>query len=144
MITIRRILCPTDFSEFSSRALAHALPLAKWYEATIAALHVYNFVAPPPTKMPTLAIRPHLSSEIRKERLRALIPEGAREWCRPEAVVASGRAYRGIVNVADERRADLIVMGVTGRGQMNRMLFGSTTTHVVHEATCPVLTIRTV
>lgn len=298
MITIQRILCPTDFSEFPSRALAHALPLAKWYEATIAALHVYNFVAPPPTKLPTVTNRPRLSAEIREEilhelrdftepartagvlvehlvvegdpvdgilneagradllvlgthgrrgferlmlgsvaervlrkspcpvltvprrapgsppgdspafkhivcpidfsdesqraldfalslakeadsalsllhvvevlpeieppdhagfdvkaygeilrriardRLKALIPKGAREWCRPEAVVASGKAYRGIVKVAEERRADLIVIGVTGRGQVNRMLFGSTTAQVVREATCPVLTIR--
>jgi nucleotide-binding universal stress UspA family protein len=35
MIQIRRILCPTDFSEASRRALEHAVAVASWYEAEI-------------------------------------------------------------------------------------------------------------
>jgi nucleotide-binding universal stress UspA family protein len=38
--------------------------------------------------------------------------------------------------------SDLIVIGVQGRGAVNLMVFGSTTHHVVREATCPVLTLR--
>ena len=37
---------------------------------------------------------------------------------------------------------DLIVMGVHGRNALDMMVFGSTTNHVVRQATCPVLTIR--
>ena len=36
----------------------------------------------------------------------------------------------------------LIVMGVQGSGAANLMAFGSTTQHVVRQATCPVLTLR--
>jgi nucleotide-binding universal stress UspA family protein len=45
--------------------------------------------------------------------------------------------------VAAEERADLIVMGVHGRNVLDMMLFGSTTSHVVRRATCPVMTLRT-
>ena len=39
-VTIQRILCPVDFSDFSRRALDHALALARWYEARVEVLHV--------------------------------------------------------------------------------------------------------
>ena len=38
--------------------------------------------------------------------------------------------------------ADLIVMGAHTAGALGRMLFGSTTSHVVRRATCPVLVIH--
>jgi hypothetical protein len=44
MIQIRRILCPTDFSDFSRRALEHAVALARWYDADLTLLHVLPFV----------------------------------------------------------------------------------------------------
>src|SRR5262245_59908687 len=44
MIQIRRILCPIDFSDFSRRAVEHAITLAKWYESTITLVHVCTVV----------------------------------------------------------------------------------------------------
>jgi nucleotide-binding universal stress UspA family protein len=55
-----------------------------------------------------------------------------------------GRAYKEILRVAQDQFADLIVMGVQGRGAVDLMFFGSTTNHVVRQAACPVLTIRAV
>jgi nucleotide-binding universal stress UspA family protein len=46
-----------------------------------------------------------------------------------------------IERVALEVGADLIVMGVRGRGAVDLMLFGSTTRHVLREAGLPVLTV---
>src|SRR6186713_3311333 len=42
MIEIRRILCPVDFSDYSRRALDHAIAIARWYESTVTALHVFS------------------------------------------------------------------------------------------------------
>src|SRR5688572_4154629 len=42
MIEIRRILCPVDFSDHSRRALDHAMAIARWYESTVTALHVFS------------------------------------------------------------------------------------------------------
>jgi nucleotide-binding universal stress UspA family protein len=41
-----------------------------------------------------------------------------------------------------EEEADLIVMGVHGRGALDLLLFGSNTHHVIRAATCPVLIVR--
>ena len=57
-------------------------------------------------------------------------------------VVVLGRPHREILRVAEERAADLIVIGVRGRGSFDITLFGSTTNQVVRRSTCPVVTIR--
>jgi nucleotide-binding universal stress UspA family protein len=77
-----------------------------------------------------------------RARLDRLVPADAVTWCKPDKRIVVGKAYRGILNAAHEAKADLIVMGVLGRNAVDLMLFGSTTHHVVREATCPVLTVR--
>ena len=56
-------------------------------------------------------------------------------------LVAEGKSYREILRLADEERAELIVIGAHGSGGgLNP--FGSTTNQVVRRATCPVLTLK--
>lgn len=62
-------------------------------------------------------------------------------WYRAELTVMHVFAIPQ-VSAAEEDSADLIVMGVRGRGALDRLLFGSTTDHVIRQANCPVLTIR--
>lgn len=59
-----------------------------------------------------------------------------------EPRVTFGRAYREILRVAAEERADLIVVGAQGHGLIEHMLSGSNAQHVIRGATCPVLTVR--
>ncbi len=59
-----------------------------------------------------------------------------------DGVERRGKPSREILRIAAEQQTDLIVVGVQGRGAANLMFFGSTTNHVVREATCPVLTVR--
>jgi hypothetical protein len=66
----------------------------------------------------------------------------ARLWWTPEEYVMSGKAYRVILDVAEQEAAEIIVIGVHGKGVLNRRLFGSTTHHVIREARCPMLTLR--
>jgi nucleotide-binding universal stress UspA family protein len=47
-----------------------------------------------------------------------------------------------IARVAEERDADLIVMGTHGRKGLSHLLIGSVAEHIVRTAPCPVLTIR--
>lgn len=141
----KRILCPIDFSASSSKALQYALSLAQEAAGTIVLVHVLEgFAEPEPIASAHFTVpeyRRHLEHDAR-EQLRNLVPEDARNWCKPTEIVVVGKAYREILHVAEEQRADLIVMGVQGRGMADLMFFGSTTNHVVRAATCPVLTLR--
>jgi nucleotide-binding universal stress UspA family protein len=145
-VLYRTILCPTEFSDPSTRALEYALTLAEETDARLILLHVVELLV----GGPQLREASHFSvpeyqrylEEDARARLKSAVPEEARVWCTPEERVVSGKAYRGILDVAEQEKADIIVMGVHGRGALNRRLFGSTTHHVVREARCPVLTLR--
>jgi nucleotide-binding universal stress UspA family protein len=75
-------------------------------------------------------------------RLRQLIPDEARTQCTVETAVREGAAYHEILKLAAEGHADLIVMGVHGRGAIDLLVFGSNTARVTRAAECPVLIVR--
>jgi nucleotide-binding universal stress UspA family protein len=141
-----RVLCPVDFSAASTRAVDFALGLAGEAEAQVVLLHVIE--VPPELQESHVSatfsvenVRAAAEAD-RLQRLRALIPEQARSFCTVETSVREGAAYREILKVAAERKSDLIVMGVQGRGAIDLMVFGSNTARVVRAATCPVLIVR--
>ena len=76
-----------------------------------------------------------------RQRLREQVAS-ASEFCSVNSSITHGKPWREILRIAAERHSDLIVMGVQGRGAADLVLFGSTTQHVVREASCPVLTLR--
>jgi len=146
-VLFRRIVCPVDFSPASLAALAHALKLAEESCAEIDVLHVIEWLA---EEDPTAHIAGFDVPEFRRQlqldaeaRLRTLIPGEVRDWCKPREQVTGGRPWREILRVAEERKAELVVMGVRGRNPIDLALFGSTTHHVVRGARCPVLVVHT-
>ena len=79
------------------------------------------------------------------EGLHHIVPNEARMWCHPVAMVQYGEAADRILEVATERDADLIVLGVRGAaGHLGAAthLERATAHKVVVRARCPVLTVR--
>jgi len=143
-VSFKRILCPIDFSPCSVRALEYALSLAQETDGQLILLHVVESILDEAGDIAPGGLsdyRAQLERDAR-DRLRLSVPEQARDWCRPEEIVVSGRTYRQILKLVDEKEADLIVMGVQGRSAVDLLVFGSTANHVVREARVPVLTIR--
>ncbi len=142
----KTILCPLDFSDASIRALEYALSLAKEADARLILLHVVEDLLAH-ADVETLG---HLSlgdyyrhvEHDAVTRLKAMIPNEAGAWSTPEPQVIRGRASREILRVVADERVDLVVMGVQGRGAIDRMVFGSTTHRVIKESGCPVLTVH--
>ena len=142
----KTILCPLDFSDASTRALDYALALAREADARLILLHVIEGLLGEGggSEMGHLSVA-EFSRYLEEDavaQLTAVVPERARFWCKPEERVTRGRAYREILKVAKDEGVELIVMGVQGKGALTRLVFGSTTHHVIREAGCPVLTIR--
>jgi nucleotide-binding universal stress UspA family protein len=145
-VRFKAILCPVDFSPSSVRALEYGLTLAREADARLVVLHVSettidDALAGEAAHFSVPEYHRHVKADA-LERLSGLIPAEAREWCKPEPMVTSGRPYREILRVAADMDADVIVMGVQGRGAVDVALFGSTTNHVIRTASCPVLTLR--
>lgn len=145
-VLYKTILCPIEFSSASTRALEYALSLAEETDARLILLHVVEGALEQPHfgEINHLSVREYYRYlvEDAMARLKAAVPEEARVWCQPDERVATGKAYRKILQVAAEDRAELIVMGVHGKGALHLRLFGSTTHHIIREAGCPVLTLR--
>ena len=143
----KRILCAIDFSTSSLLALNRALELAQEADARLTLLHAIEF--PPALReivFSTDADTDRVHAAVEAEylrRLRALVPARARLYCTVATRVNEGKPAREIERVAAEERADLIVMGVHGRGAVDLMVFGSNTNAVIRNAACPVLVVPT-
>ncbi|HEY1307673.1 MAG TPA: universal stress protein [Vicinamibacterales bacterium] len=143
MIEFTRILSPVDFSESSTRALAHAVALARWYQSQLTVLHVVPTFEPMQVRgdlgQPVHIAAPLTREEVVAELRRQLEVVGVV----PDArfVAQAGDASSTIVDQATTGRADLVVMGTHGRRGFKRLLLGSVTETVLREAPCPVLTV---
>ena len=145
-VVFKRILCPIDFSDSSMQALNYALSLAQEADGELTVLHVLpephqNTVSGTGDESALADILRRRESELRSQ-LEDAVPDSVRAYCRVETLTSHGKPWREILKEAAGRQAELIVMGVQGRGAVDLMFFGSTTQHVVREGRCPVLTIK--
>lgn len=127
--SVRTILCPTDFSEYSNYAIPYAVSVARHYRARIILLHVADLTVQNPEllaqKFPELKLYHDQADEISIEKLvgRDVDPENT------------------IVRLAEEYNVDLIVMGTHGARGMRRVQIGNVVEEVVRRTAAPVLTI---
>ncbi len=146
-----RFLCAVDFSDCSQHAVAFAATLARQAGATLSLLHVIEWPWHESTITETVGVsvsQAQAMADYRRyletgaaERLAAIgaaaMPDG-----QVTTSISFGRPYVELLDAARRNGADLIVLGVRGRGPVDLGFFGSTANHVVRSATCPVLTVR--
>jgi len=140
-VNFKRILVPLDGSDMAERALAPALALAKAMSAKL----FFVRVAIPLT----LNLDPKLYQrmiEVRqveaKRYLRSIQPSSSSTLVDIETQVLVGRAARSIINFAQEKGIDLIVMSSHGRSGVNRWIYGSVADKVLHNAPCAKVIIH--
>ena len=138
----KRIVCGMDYSQSSHIAFDYAMSLAQENAATLAVVHV---IETPPMYVdfaPAAAIDLDAWTEQATAGLQQLVRDKVRTIGNVTEIVRAGRPYREILGLARELDADLIVLGVHGRGAADLFFFGSTTHHIVREGHCAVLTLR--
>ena len=136
------ILCPTDFSVAANEAVAYAKRLAREADATLIVMSAVEWPFGEDVMYGAVAdLRKSIESHA-SDALARLLPRPG-NGPRTQAIVASGKASAAIVKAAHARSADLIVMGVSGRGALDVALLGSTTHQVIRGGSWPVLTVRT-
>jgi nucleotide-binding universal stress UspA family protein len=148
-VSIRNILCPTDFSEFSARAMRRAVALGRWFQCPVTALHVIPYLspsvmAPSPFGPGMSPIPTDLLMERREDveaELHRILTTYAQVGVKVRSQIATGQPWREVETVARELPADLVVMGTHGRSGWDRFLMGSTTEKLIRRLGCPVLTI---
>ena len=146
MITLRKILCPTDFSETSFEALKYAISLARSTQSKLVLMYVVNQKMCSEGLSLARACSPdalgkEMADEARR-RLKMFIPAEERDGVDWETNIRSGNPAQEIIRYAKESDIDMIVIGTTGHSGIERMMFGSTAEKVVRGAHCSVLTVK--
>lgn len=142
---MKTFLVPVDYSEASLKALEVALNIASHVGAQLLLCHVYL----PPVHVtgafhPVYSVPAFETKQDALKKLRAfvkLVKKNADVKVPIKCTIITGSVVEELLELAEERKVSLIVMGTTGRGTLENKLFGSTTKHLVKHAFCPVLAV---
>ncbi len=145
MLPVKRILCPTDFSDPSSEAFGVAAELGGHFGAEVLLVHVVSAMPPlahdpiRPFQVPEYEQALHADAQ---RKLQGMADTLAKQGLEARTAVGHGDAGSEIVRIAKEENAGLIVIATHGTTGLEHVLFGSVAERVVRLAHCPVLSVR--
>ncbi len=143
-VNIKRILIGCDFSPDSDVAFEHGLSLAQEFQSELHLAHVVETSIYQQLHKTESPVEEELQQEIHTRlinKLQDMVPEDARNWCKPQTSLLDGHPYEELVKYAEKNNIDMIVLGTRGHGLVKSLLIGSTTDRVVRNAPCPVLSV---
>ncbi|HMQ52798.1 MAG TPA: universal stress protein [Anaerolineae bacterium] len=137
----KKIVVAVDGSEHSHRALEYGQDLANRYEAAVWLVHVF------PHTSDLLGYDEYEKLVARREAAGQTVLDEARQTLGTVSFpvyeeLLEGPPAEAIINVAEVRGVDLIIMGTRGLGALQGLLMGSVSHKVMHHAHCPVLLVR--
>jgi nucleotide-binding universal stress UspA family protein len=151
-INIKKILVAVDGSKPSLNAGNEAIDVAKKHQAELIALYVipsdirYDQIddvetpgIPRPVKgivMTAMQGGQKYVDEVKLKATESNVSVGT------DVVISSNSVVKTIVEYAEEKNIDLIVIGSKGMSGLKRMLLGSIASGVVTYAECPVLVVK--
>ena len=148
MFKPKKILVPTDFSEYSDKALQKALDIAKEEGSEILFFHVihddfqtcvvdYCF-----TVNEIEAIKSRMFKAATENMQKQLDKFPLSKEVKVSMEVRNGVPYHEILKLQEEKGADLIVISSHGRSAITTFLMGNVTSRVLKRAKCEVLLVK--
>ncbi|HEX4669382.1 MAG TPA: universal stress protein [Solirubrobacterales bacterium] len=143
-----RIVVGTDGSETAGEAVRQALDLAKLAGATLSIVSAYAPIPERKVKDQQREAPADVQYEIGPREDVNLVLDAAAADARKEGIEVQTHPVEGdpaeaILNVAEETKADLIVVGNKGMTGARRFLLGSVPNNISHHAPCSVMVVRT-
>jgi universal stress protein A len=142
----KKILCPTDFSEPAYKALQAAAGLARDYASE---LWIVNVTEPIPAipvmdALPMNFLQDYLqeAEALSRKRLQELLARKIFANLKVRPVTPTGQPAVEIVDLADRKKVDLLVIATHGQSGWRRLVFGSVAQRVISLTSKPVLLIR--
>jgi nucleotide-binding universal stress UspA family protein len=145
-IPVRTLLVPLDGSEFSFRAAKYAIKIAKMSKAELVCVH----------SVVNLPYNEHATAGVVITRYIDESKKQAEKWYDEVKTMASKNGVKvtsetildvlsvadSIINYAEKRNVDIIIIGTKGRTGLKRFILGSVANGVIAHAKCPVLVVR--
>jgi nucleotide-binding universal stress UspA family protein len=145
-LQFRSIVVATDGSRYSSAAVAEAIGLARRNSSQLTVIAVVPAELATPTDIEFTMNQRELIAEKEmhnaEQNARTVKEAAQKEGVAVQAFVMSGKPAEAIIQTAQERQADLIVVGSHGRTGVERLLMGSVAERVIVLTACPVLVVK--
>ncbi len=146
----RKILLPTDGSEYSEKAGKHAIWIADKSISQIVVLNIVDtsFLKSIPQQDLELSLEKQFEAEgnmaVQKfsENLEISQCDGKCKNVQLITKIRKGKPADEILKTIEKEGIDLVVMGASGKHGFNRLYPGSVTEMVVRSASCPVLVVK--
>jgi nucleotide-binding universal stress UspA family protein len=146
MLTLKKILLATDFSDCARTAEQYSLAFASQFQAELHVLNVViDTVMMTPESGTSLLLAANYLDEIKNQSKAAvdrIVAAAVKQGLACIGETRLGNPPFDIVNYATEHGIDLIIVGTHGRGGFMHLLLGSCAEKVVRKAQCPVLTVH--
>jgi nucleotide-binding universal stress UspA family protein len=144
MVGISRILVAVDGSENADRAFEYAAYIAKQCEAE--QLFIINVIEGFGIKISAWTKHDSVVKDLEqnsKELLEKYKSKGySQAFTKVEIISTAGNAGEEILKAAEREKMDTIIMGSRGLSTASKLLLGSVSHNVLHNATCPVMIVR--
>ncbi len=152
---IHHVLVPTDGSENAERAVRFSAQVAdRRQQAEVTVVFVHLLVSPPSSVgvlTPTPEQHLHDLSDEEQARAQEIVDravEEVRGLVTSPDITVTGRVVidsqidKGILRVAEETNADIIVVGTRGLSPLRGAIMGSVSHSLIEKAHCPVLVVK--
>ncbi len=153
---ISTILYATDLGDHTRPVFWHALAMAKQHGAKIVMLHVVEPISETALSVINIYLSKNLTDDVQKEAMKKIIvnmkerlkkfyddecnDDNQSAWIK-EILVVAGRPSEEILRVAEEDKANIIIMGKSTRKVRGVRVMGSTARRVSRMADIPVLVV---
>ncbi len=140
---MKNIIAPIDFSPVSVNAARYAVQLAEFYNANVWLYHAYEL---PVTHIeygyPFVTYAElHNAADFQLGELVKELSGMVKVPVTIKVKVEMTNLANGLISLCDEVKADMVIMGITGKDRLTRLLIGSNTIHAIHHLHCPVLIV---
>lgn len=141
---MKTILCPTDFSKSSENAVKYAVEIARLFKSRIILMHayetpvIYTDVTVSSVQIDFEMLRESALKQLKK--FYAKLLESVKD-VQFELVLQQGLPSARTVEIAIEKKVDMVIMASTASNQVQRFLIGSNASRVVRDAPCKVMII---
>ncbi len=140
-VQFKKILCATDFSDFSNHTINYGVALAKEFEAMLFISHVID--------LSSVAIygefqldpvgQQNRIMEDADAQLRELTGDQPILW---EPLITVGKPADEISRAVEEKDIDLVITATRGRSGLKRIILGSVTERLMRTLSCPLLVVN--
>jgi nucleotide-binding universal stress UspA family protein len=140
-VLLKRILCATDFSDFSNHAIPYGIALAREFKAKLYVSHVIDLSSAAIYGEAVFALeeqQSRMTTYAHKEMTR-LMGQESLEW---EPLITVGNPANEIARLAADKQIDLAIAASHGRSGLKRLILGSVTERLMRTLPCPLWVVR--